>query len=59
MPAILEKADREAWVSGTPEEAWETLGAYPDDLMTAWSVIRRVNARKNNDAELVKPVALS
>ncbi len=59
MPAILEKADREAWLTGTPEEAWETLGPYPDDLMTAWPVSKRVNTPKNNDAELVQPVELS
>ena len=59
MPAILEKADRVAWLTGTPEEAWETLGPYPDDLMTAWPVSKRVNTPKNNDAELLKPVELS
>jgi putative SOS response-associated peptidase YedK len=55
MPAILEKADREAWLSGTPEEAWETLTPYPDDLMVAWPVSTRVNAPKNNDAKLIEP----
>jgi putative SOS response-associated peptidase YedK len=25
MPAILRKADREAWLAGTSEEAWVTL----------------------------------
>jgi putative SOS response-associated peptidase YedK len=56
MPAILEKADREAWLTGTPEEAWETLTPYPDDLMVAWPVSMRVNAPKNNDAALVEAV---
>jgi putative SOS response-associated peptidase YedK len=55
MPAILEKADREVWLSGTPEEAWETLAPYPDDLMVAWPVSTRVNAPKNNDATLIEP----
>jgi putative SOS response-associated peptidase YedK len=57
MPAILEKADREAWLTGTPEEAWETLTPYPDDLMVAWSVSTRVNTPKNNDASLIQPVS--
>jgi putative SOS response-associated peptidase YedK len=35
MPAILEKADRDAWLIGTAEEAWETLTPYPDDLRVA------------------------
>jgi putative SOS response-associated peptidase YedK len=55
MPAILEKADRAAWLTGTPEEAWETLTPYPDDLMVAWPVSTRVNTPKNNDAKLIEP----
>jgi putative SOS response-associated peptidase YedK len=54
MPAILEKSDREAWLTGTPEEAWETLVPYPDDLMVAWPVSTRVNTPKNNDAKLIE-----
>ncbi len=54
MPAILEKADRDAWINGTPEQAWETLTPYPDDLMVAWPVSTRVNAPKNNDANLIE-----
>ena len=57
MPAILEKADREAWLTGTPDEAWEILVPYPDDLMVAWPVSTRVNAPKNNDSKLIEPVA--
>jgi hypothetical protein len=56
MPAILEKADRDAWLSGTPGEAWEALVPYPDDLMVAWPVSTRVNTPRNNDATLVEPV---
>ena len=56
MPALLGKADREAWLSGSPEEAWETLTPYPDDLMVAWPVSTRVNAPKNKDASLIQPV---
>jgi len=56
MPALLGKADREAWLSGSPEEAWETLTPYPDDLMVAWPVSTRVNSPKNNDASLIQPV---
>jgi putative SOS response-associated peptidase YedK len=56
MPAILEKADREAWLRGSPEEAWETLTPYPDDLMVAWPVTSRVNTPRNNDAQLIEPL---
>jgi putative SOS response-associated peptidase YedK len=56
MPAILEKADRAAWLSGTAEEAWATLTPYPDDLMVAWPVSTRVNTPRNNDAQLIERV---
>jgi hypothetical protein len=46
---------REAWLTGTLEEAWETLTPYPDDLMVAWPVSTRVNTPKNNDARLIEP----
>jgi putative SOS response-associated peptidase YedK len=58
MPAILEKADREAWLTGAPEEAWETLVPYPDDLMVAWPISTRVNKPQNNDPSLMEPVAV-
>jgi putative SOS response-associated peptidase YedK len=57
MPVILAKADREAWLSGTPKEAWDTLTPYPDDLMVAWPVSTRVNAPKNNYPGLIQPVS--
>jgi len=55
MPAILASSDREAWLSGTAEEAWAALKPYPDDHMVAWPVSKRVNTPKNNDAQLVAP----
>lgn len=56
MPAILEKSDREAWLTGTPEQAWETLVPYPDNLLVAWPVSTRVNTPKNNDPKLIEHV---
>jgi putative SOS response-associated peptidase YedK len=56
MPAILEKAARDAWLSGTPEEAWQTLVPYPNDLMVAWPVSSRVSTPKNNDPNLIEPI---
>jgi putative SOS response-associated peptidase YedK len=55
MPAILSKDDREAWLSGSPDEAWATLKPYPEDHMVAWPVSTRVNTPKNNDAKLIEP----
>jgi putative SOS response-associated peptidase YedK len=53
MPAILSKEDREAWLTGSADEAWATLRPYPHDHMLAWPVSTRVNAPKNNDAGLI------
>jgi putative SOS response-associated peptidase YedK len=53
MPAILTKADREAWLTGSQEAAWAALKPYPDEHLVAWPVSTRVNSPKNNDAELV------
>jgi len=56
MPAILAREDREAWLSGSPEEAWATLKPYPDEHMVAWPVSSRVNKPANDDAQLIEPV---
>jgi putative SOS response-associated peptidase YedK len=55
MPAILSKDDREAWLTGGPDEAWATLKPYPEDHMVAWPVSTRVNTPKNDDAKLIEP----
>jgi putative SOS response-associated peptidase YedK len=55
MPAILSREDREAWLTGTSEEAWATLKPYPDEHTVAWPVSTRVNTPKNNDAKLIEP----
>jgi putative SOS response-associated peptidase YedK len=57
MPAILAEADHDAWLAGSEQQAMTTLKAYPDELMVAWKVSRRVNsARLPNDASLIEPV---
>jgi putative SOS response-associated peptidase YedK len=56
MPAILTRDDREAWLTGTADEAWATLKPYPNEHTVAWPVSTRVNTPKNNDAKLVEPV---
>jgi putative SOS response-associated peptidase YedK len=56
MPAILRAEDREAWLSGTPEEAWAVLRHYPSDLMDAYEVRTRVNSVKNNSPDLIEPI---
>lgn len=54
-PAILKREDWDAWLDGTPDEAFACLQQYPDDLRSAWPVSKRVNNPRNNDAALAKP----
>jgi putative SOS response-associated peptidase YedK len=57
MPAILTAQDQQAWLGGDPEEARATLRPYPDELMVAHAVSRRVNSPKlPNEASLIEPV---
>jgi putative SOS response-associated peptidase YedK len=57
MPAILADSEHEAWLSGAPPDARLALKSYPEELMVAWKVSRRVNSPKlPNDATLIEPV---
>lgn len=56
MPAIVGAEDRDAWLSGTADEARAVLTQYPGDLMSAYEVSTRVNSVKNNDPGLIEPV---
>jgi putative SOS response-associated peptidase YedK len=57
MPAILTREDRDAWLKGTPDQAFAALKQYPDAHLMATPVSTRVNAPKNNDAKLIERVA--
>ena len=57
MPAILHPADQEAWLRGTPEQAFACLAPYEDELTIGCKVSPRVNRPKNNDATLVEELA--
>ena len=57
MPAVLAAADEEAWLNGSAAEARAVLMPYPDELMVAYRVSRRVNSAKlPNEASLIDPV---
>ena len=57
MPAVLARADHAAWLTGSAPEALATLKPYPDELMLAYKVSRRVNSAKlPNDASLIEPL---
>jgi putative SOS response-associated peptidase YedK len=53
-PAILRREDHEAWLTGTPDEAFACLQPYPDELLSAWPVSKRVNSPVNDDPSLVE-----
>jgi putative SOS response-associated peptidase YedK len=57
QPAILRHEDHDAWLMGGPDRAFAALKPYPDDLLIAYRISTRVNAPKNNDAELIQPAA--
>jgi hypothetical protein len=48
--------DREAWLTGTVDEAKGARRQYPQDSMVAYRVSARVNSPKNNDPSLITPV---
>ncbi len=52
-PAILRAEDQQAWLGGTPDEAWACLKQYPDELRSAWPVSTKVNSPKNQGPELI------
>ena len=57
MPAILRRKDYATWLSGTPVRAKAVVHAYPESWMRAHPVSPRVNSPRNDDAELIRPVA--
>jgi len=57
MPAILDKADIDAWLGGTAEQAKAVLKPYPSELMHAYAVSTKVNSPKHNGPELIQPIA--
>ena len=56
MAVILDPADEQTWLTGTPEEAASLLGPYPSTSMEAYPVSSRVNAAGTDGPELVEPV---
>jgi putative SOS response-associated peptidase YedK len=57
MPALLSAEAQASWLFGSPAEARAVLTPYPDELMVAWKVSRRVNNPKfANEASLTEPV---
>jgi putative SOS response-associated peptidase YedK len=55
--AMLAKEDRDAWLTGTSDDAFAAIKQYPDTHMVATPVSTRVNTPKNNDAMLIGTVS--
>ena len=56
MPAILRPEDYDRWLSDEPDPR-ELLKPFPAEPMTMWPVSTRVNTPKNDDADLLVPMA--
>jgi putative SOS response-associated peptidase YedK len=57
MPVILEADDHEAWLTASPEDLQSLMRPYRGGL-AAYPVSTRVNAVRNNDADLMVPVEI-
>ncbi len=53
MPAILAREDRDAQQTGTAAEVFAAL----TQCLVATPVSTRINARNNNDANFIEPLA--
>lgn len=56
MPAILPPDAHAAWLDGPAEAALECLAPYPQSLMAAHPVSKRVNAAQHDDPSLITPL---
>ena len=54
QPVMLEPAGVDAWLEGDADAAWAATARYPDALLEAWPVSRRVNAAGHDDTALVE-----
>lgn len=56
MPVILDPADYQAWLGGTPAEATALIRPFSSEHMRAYPVSKAVGNVRNNSAELVAPL---
>ena len=56
MPVIVDPADFDRWLTGTPAEAANVIRAFPADDMAFYRVSTRVNNVRNDDAECIVPL---
>jgi putative SOS response-associated peptidase YedK len=56
MPVILKLEDYDRWLGNEPDPR-DLLRPFPAELMRMWPISTRVNSPKNDDADLLTPVA--
>ncbi|HKU15762.1 MAG TPA: SOS response-associated peptidase [Steroidobacteraceae bacterium] len=56
MPAILERRDYAAWLTGSATKAKSAIKSLPEQHVLAHPVSPRVNSLRNDDAQLIRPV---
>jgi putative SOS response-associated peptidase YedK len=56
MPAILKRAQRDAWLCGDHQAAGEALAPYAPERMIAYAVSSRIDVAGNNDETLLEPL---
>jgi putative SOS response-associated peptidase YedK len=58
-PALLSPQGCRIWLDGSAEQGRALLTPYPDDLIVAWPVSKRVNSPKSNDDKMIDPVEIA
>ena len=58
-PAMLTPEGCRVWLGGSAEQGRTMLKPYPDDLLVAWPISKRVNSPKSNDEKLIEPVEIA
>jgi putative SOS response-associated peptidase YedK len=56
-PALLTAQGCRVWLGGSAQQGRALLLPYPDELLVAWPVSKRVNSPNSNDEKLIEPVA--
>jgi putative SOS response-associated peptidase YedK len=57
MPVVIEEADRPVWLGEAEGDVATLLRPARGGTLRTWAVSRRVNAVRNNGAELLEPLA--
>jgi putative SOS response-associated peptidase YedK len=54
MPAILADGDIDAWLSGSPEDAWKAIRPCPGEAMRERVVSRAINNPRNESTQMLE-----